>query len=725
MQDSRTLPVLATVALLATLAAAEPSHAQSSRKVQELKALESALYHPVHAGLREISFRFRHCAFENAALPFRAARFQFHFEAPDQWSLDVIGLHESHRHMAPRLTQLMDWVRLVAGGMMILDVGLDPKNVDEIARDAEVVRLRTHLAPDAEPWTLEFEKKRGRYYLRQAESRATGHLRLRYDNVIGIDVVTAIEIDDSRSALGPWTLRCEAMQVNPTPAETQAPGETAPEASSPPISIPPDFGRDDPFWRRAMDSFRERFDFSEAKLDSVVAEIDGRPILYRDVLDEAVLRYGQKFVEQYANDLILLVEMEADGVEVSEQEMRVGLDEVWQQLQARKVTDSESLWKELHWTPEYLELKVYLTQGGETLFARDRGEDLSANPDPFLLQLWMNDLLGRYPRCGRLAASDRGDESAALMQIGERAITAAEIAPLLLPNLERTHFDLALDGLIERRLVEAELERLGVHVKETELGARIAAERRRYEHTLFTWEAMLQMSSSNVALAKEELRTRLALDEILGRPTEAEIRAHFESSPVWFGHGAVAACEIKTLFSNEVERQGALARILAAKQELEDGVSFEDVVAQYSETPDADRGDMATLFDGMQQRVLGTIGIFPIRDGRMPNEIAAAAFLVSKGEWIGPVESKDGYHLLYVLDAKQPRSVRLDDEPFTDSNANGAFDRGEAFEDLDGDGNWTSGQRRNVIDDYERERLKRWTAVLLRATDVRRYREGW
>lgn len=172
------------------------------------------LYHPVRAGLRDVTFEFRHQAFESSAQPFRKTRFTLAFKAPDKWKLDVKNLDERHELMAPRLIELLSWVHLFAGGVQILDVGLVPDRVMNVRRDGESIVVVTRLAEDEPPITLRFRDVDGKLRLFQAQSTPFGTLRLEWGKVEGIDVVTAIEILDTRTALGRWTLRCENLKVN-------------------------------------------------------------------------------------------------------------------------------------------------------------------------------------------------------------------------------------------------------------------------------------------------------------------------------------------------------------------------------------------------------------------------------------------------------------------------------------------------------------------------------
>ena len=74
--------------------------------------------------------------------------------------------------------------------------------------------------------------------------------------------------------------------------------------------------------------------------------------------------------------------------------------------------------------------------------------------------------------------------------------------------------------------------------------------------------------------------------------------------------------------------------------ELEDDMSFEDAVEEYSE-------DTASVPEG------GNVGTFPQEGHQMDENFAEAAFELDVGEISDPVESQMGYHIIEVLDRNE------------------------------------------------------------------------
>jgi len=499
-------------------------------------------------------------------------------------------------------------------------------------------------------------------------------------------------------------------------------------ASRDPIAVASDFGKSLPVWAEADAAARELAGLQTEDMGAVFGTVDGEPVTFGQVLDEAVLRFGEKFMEEYLYDLILVAEIRDAEVEVSPKDLELGEAEMWTRLRQKGVNNEAQLRTMFKWTPEFVRRKAYIEQGGKKLFASDMGTEDPDDTEAFFMQVWMTELVGRYDIVTRYRAEGVDLPEGVLARVGDREMRGSGVAPFLVPNLRPFHYEMAFESLARKRVLDATLAALDVEVPSEEIEDRIAQERAKYANSLFDYETMLQISETNIVMERRKFRAWLAYDKLFGAPTEEEIRKHFDENPVFFRRGAVAAAEIKTLAydpktgepKGENPWEGAKERILEAMGALRTGTPFSQAVMRYSEDPKTKKWENATLFGGTKQRVAGSIGIFPIKDGRMSNELASAAFLCPKGEWIGPIRGREGYHLLQVVDVKAPRELPYDEEPYTDVNENGRFDMGEPFADLNKNGNWNGGQRDNAIDDFQSDRVGRWLDGYVRKTKIER-----
>ncbi|MCI0587934.1 MAG: peptidyl-prolyl cis-trans isomerase [Planctomycetes bacterium] len=140
----------------------------------------------------------------------------------------------------------------------------------------------------------------------------------------------------------------------------------------------------------------------------------------------------------------------------------------------------------------------------------------------------------------------------------------------------------------------------------------------------------------------------LRLEKSLAPLTADALRGHFYRSALNYG-GRVRAAHLffqttdpKTLARLPLaRREEAKRRAEEAKRRADAGEDFAELARTLSEDP-------ATLERG------GDLGFFP-RTGRVPEEVARAAFAGHPGEILGPVESERGYHVLRILDRRTAR----------------------------------------------------------------------
>lgn len=500
-----------------------------------------------------------------------------------------------------------------------------------------------------------------------------------------------------------------------------------------PLSIAADFPTKNKVWKAARDAAVELSGFDPEGLERVYGTVDGIPITYGEVLAEAVMRFGEKFVEEYQIDLVIMAEIDAAGITFTEEEIAAAEEDYWTQLRQQGVNNLDQLRNKFKWTPEFLRRKIYVNEGGKKVFAKDMGVEDTSDTEAFYMNIWLTKILERYPRISSYAAGSEGLGAGVLARLGDHDIRTVDVAPFLIPNLKAFHYTMAFDSLAEKVAVERHLTEKGVLVSDAEVDARVEEERAKYAGSLFNWETMLQLSETNVMMERRKFRAWLAYRKLFGGPTEEALRAHYDANPVYFGRGAVAAAEIRTLaidpvtgrLKGEDAWERAYERILEAKAELDRGVPFQQLVMRYSEDPNTKKFEQATLFGGAKKRVAGSIGIFPIKEGRMSNELASAVFVCRKDDWIGPIEGRDGYHLIQVIDAKAPKDIPYDEEPYTDVNGNGSFDMGEPYLDDNGNGNWNSGQRGNALEDWMTQHAGAWVdSIVEKANIVRNESEG-
>lgn len=87
------------------------------------------------------------------------------------------------------------------------------------------------------------------------------------------------------------------------------------------------------------------------------------------------------------------------------------------------------------------------------------------------------------------------------------------------------------------------------------------------------------------------------------------------------------------------------AKALDISKQLEDGLEFEAAAKQYSKCPSKDVG--------------GDLGYFT--RGKMVPEFEEACFSMKPGEVSGPVKTQFGYHIIKLVEKKEPKIVSLEE----------------------------------------------------------------
>ena len=159
-------------------------------------------------------------------------------------------------------------------------------------------------------------------------------------------------------------------------------------------------------------------------------------------------------------------------------------------------------------------------------------------------------------------------------------------------------------------------------------------------------EAAQTAELAAMGVTADDVRTEAALPRAWERHarlliTSDSLRAHFEANRRRFDDTALTVAH--------VFRPGdATAELADVKRRLDAGeLTFAQAAERYSEAPSAKDG--------------GLIGPVRYGDGRVPPEVAAAAFALPEGAVSDPVRSAVGTHLVTVLGVAEAGEVGLED----------------------------------------------------------------
>jgi parvulin-like peptidyl-prolyl isomerase len=156
--------------------------------------------------------------------------------------------------------------------------------------------------------------------------------------------------------------------------------------------------------------------------------------------------------------------------------------------------------------------------------------------------------------------------------------------------------------------------------------------------------AALGIAAEQIPLVRDDLAVRIRVDRLLDRlvendpePTEAELRAHYQSNIATFTDPEQRrASHISRGVSRMASRDGMLEEFRAVREQLLDGADFAELAKLHS-----DRGQ--DLVD---------LGLF--RRGDLPEEVELVAFTMRAGE-ISPVFSSSvGVHIVKLTEIHPP-----------------------------------------------------------------------
>jgi len=197
-----------------------------------------------------------------------------------------------------------------------------------------------------------------------------------------------------------------------------------------------------------------------------------------------------------------------------------------------------------------------------------------------------------------------------------------------------------LDQLIDKRIILAEAQKMGMTVSEDELEDAFTRLKKSYPQGGFD-----ELLRNDAALRqwKERLRQRLLIEKVINRvspPTAAidedAVRKYYKKHRADF----IASDQVR-----------ARQIVVKSRQEAEDllkrikrGDSFEELAKKHSITPEADQG--------------GDLGFFG--RGDMPQEFDVV-FSLQVGETSGIVQSPYGYHIFQVVAKRGEKESNFDE----------------------------------------------------------------
>lgn len=239
-----------------------------------------------------------------------------------------------------------------------------------------------------------------------------------------------------------------------------------------------------------------------------------------------------------------------------------------------------------------------------------------------------------------------------LVEVNGRTITSADLQFFLLSRGVKTEPTAEVrrqlaEQLVDRELVRAFLAERKIEPNEELLDRRIADVRRQIAQTGEDPDAILK----RIGYDDARLRTAVALPlawqaHVRLVVTAAQLRDYFDKHRRELDGTELRASQIFLKLAADADPAEAEQKLEDLRQQIVDEkITFAEAAKENSQAPSAAQG--------------GDLGFFPYR-GKMPPDIADAAFALKPGEVSQPFRTQFGLHLLTVTEVR-PGQFSLED----------------------------------------------------------------
>ena len=204
-----------------------------------------------------------------------------------------------------------------------------------------------------------------------------------------------------------------------------------------------------------------------------------------------------------------------------------------------------------------------------------------------------------------------------------------------------------LDGLIERELLYQESKKEGIKVQQQAVDGQLADIKKRFPSEEQFKAALTQMNLTEVEV-RMQIERGLAIRELIDQRitnkitiTDAQTKDYYDNNPQLFKQPEqVKASHILIKVdagAAEAQKKVARKKIETVQQKVKSGDDFAQLAKEYSDGPSKTRG--------------GDLGYF--QRGQMVKPFEDAAFSMQKNEVSGVVETRFGYHIIRLDEARE------------------------------------------------------------------------
>lgn len=212
-----------------------------------------------------------------------------------------------------------------------------------------------------------------------------------------------------------------------------------------------------------------------------------------------------------------------------------------------------------------------------------------------------------------------------------------------------------LDQIIGRELIYQESQKIGIKPDPETVEKELAAIKQRFPDPKKFEEALAKINL-NETILKRQIGERSAIRSFVEQKivsqievSDEEAKAFYEENPNYFKRPEEVHAQHILIKSSEADddKKKAASReeLMKIKERVDAGEDFSELAKAHSQGPSATRG--------------GDLGYFP--KGKMVPAFEKAAFELKPNEVSDIVETQFGFHLIKVLDHREPSTVSLEE----------------------------------------------------------------
>lgn len=395
----------------------------------------------------------------------------------------------------------------------------------------------------------------------------------------------------------------------------------------------------------------------------VVATVDDKSLTQADLLAELLKTNLNTIASALLTNKMVELEMQRNGVEVSEEELQEQLKETLEKMTPGKTFDE--VVESGIYSAAYLRNRARIERGWNKLFwaAKNISEDKRADQvNQFLMQIYMNEVKARYQMAirGTKPEPPKGAIAALNTIIKGRKVSyvvdASEAMELMVGVLRPVDIVRGQDDMIEGHLVQREMAKADATVTDSEVEAWVRAMTEKYPPP-FTWETILRLKGTSPDRERRRWRQVQSWKRATNRKiTQEELDRFVEEHEDFFRsrHVKVAHILVKTVddltglpFEGEklAEAEEKIQKIYGLARE---GVDFGSLATRFSD-------DIQTAKNkGNMPQPIKKWG------GGYDKAFQDIAYKLEKGELSKPVKTQFGWHVIMCVEENPATNRQID-----------------------------------------------------------------